>query len=85
MSEIVGNLVGNRLNNHCKIIIETVFKLGYDRPHFVTDILTSLPESPRMDQGTFVRSLKLLVDDTSEFLISTEQDIYSINFPKISA
>jgi len=84
-SEIVGDLVGNRLNNHCKIIIETMFKLGYDRPHADIDILKNLPERPRMDKSTLNRSLNLLVSDQSEFLTSMEDDIYAINYAKISA
>jgi len=83
-SEIVGDLVGNRLNNHCKIIIETMFKLGYDRPHVDADILKSLPERPRIDKGNLARSLNLLVSDPSEFLTSMEDDIYAINYAKIS-
>mmetsp|Transcript_18774 Transcript_18774/g.34036 ORF Transcript_18774/g.34036 Transcript_18774/m.34036 type:complete len:445 (+) Transcript_18774:3237-4571(+) len=82
-SSIISTLVSYKLNVQCAVIAETLYKDYTPKGMHIEELLTKLPENPKLNKSSVKSFLERMQEDSGEFVIAKASDVYALNLAKI--
>lgn len=82
-SNIISTLVGFKLNAQCAAIAEALYKDYTPKGMSLEDLLTKLPQSPKMNKASVKNFLDRMQEDSGEFVVAKATDVYALNLARI--